>query len=129
MKPLCLMVRKLCADVKFSKCRSKVTVKFTCSIFMVPSERSCYKEQLMSNVKALSFKVKKVTLYKQTKSGTDRRTKLFLSGALLRWRHKNGERKRWSFLDGHGSFACEVKYLRSRHPDDRQDEETVHYHY
>ena len=43
-KALCLMVRKLCAKLKFSKYRSKVTVKVMYSKFMVPSERSCHKK-------------------------------------------------------------------------------------
>ena len=42
MKALCLMVRKLRAELMFSKSRSKV--KITCSKFMVPLERSCHAE-------------------------------------------------------------------------------------
>ena len=34
MKALRLMVIKLCADLKFSKCRSKDTVKVTCSKYI-----------------------------------------------------------------------------------------------
>ena len=41
MKALCFMVKKLCAELKFSKCRSKVRVKVTCSTFTAPSEMSC----------------------------------------------------------------------------------------
>ena len=44
MKALCLMVRKLYAELMFSKCGSKVTVKVTCLKFMVPSKMSCHKE-------------------------------------------------------------------------------------
>ena len=38
MNALSLMVRKLCAKLKFSKGRSKVTVKVTLSKFMVPAK-------------------------------------------------------------------------------------------
>ena len=41
MKALRLMVIKLCAELKFSKFRSKVAVKVTCSKYILPSERSC----------------------------------------------------------------------------------------
>ena len=39
-----LRIKKLWPMLKFFKSRSKVTVKVTCSKFMIPSERSCHKE-------------------------------------------------------------------------------------
>ena len=42
MKVICLMVRKFCAELKLFKCRSKVTVKVTCSKFIVSSKKSCH---------------------------------------------------------------------------------------
>ena len=44
MKGLSLKVKKYKQKLKFSRCRSKVTVKVTCSKFKVPSERYCHKE-------------------------------------------------------------------------------------
>ena len=41
-----MLVKKSCAELKFFKCRSKVTVKVTCSKRIVPSERVCHKEHL-----------------------------------------------------------------------------------
>ena len=38
MKVLCRIVRKFCGELKLSKCRSNVTVKVTCSKFIVPSK-------------------------------------------------------------------------------------------
>ena len=43
MKALSHRIKKLWPMLKFFKSRSKVTVKVTCSTFMVPSERSCHK--------------------------------------------------------------------------------------
>ena len=43
MKALSHRTLKLWTMLKFFKSRSKVTVKVTCSKFMVPSERSCHK--------------------------------------------------------------------------------------
>ena len=43
MNALSLTVRKLWAILKFFKSRSNVTVKFTCTEFMVPLERPCHK--------------------------------------------------------------------------------------
>ena len=79
MKALRLLVIKLCAELNFSKCRSKVTVKNTCSKYMLPSERSCHQEHTCQIWKS-----------GQTGSRTDRRrAKWSLSGALLRWRYNN----------------------------------------
>ena len=45
MKVLSLIIKKVMANVKvFFKSRSKVTLKVTCSKFMVPLERSCHKD-------------------------------------------------------------------------------------
>ena len=77
MKALRLMVIKLWAELKFSKCRSKVT--FTCSKYMLPSERSFHQEHTC-----------KIWKSGQTGRRTDRRrAKWSPSGPLLRWRHNN----------------------------------------
>ena len=47
MKALSHRIKKLWPMLKFFKSRSKVTVKVTCSKFMVPSERSCHKSKFM----------------------------------------------------------------------------------
>ena len=44
MKALHVIVIKLCAEYKFFKCWSKVTVKVTWSKLIVPPERSCHEE-------------------------------------------------------------------------------------
>ena len=44
LKGLSLKVKKYKQKLNFYKCRSKVTVKVTCSTLMVPSERYCHKE-------------------------------------------------------------------------------------
>ena len=45
MNALSLRIKKLWPMLKFLKILSKVTVKVTCSKFMVPLERPCYKER------------------------------------------------------------------------------------
>ena len=40
--PTCYTIPKLCAKLKFSKCRAKVTVKVTRSNILAPVERSCH---------------------------------------------------------------------------------------
>ena len=54
MKALSHRLKKLWPMLKFFKSRSKVTVKVTCSKFMVSLERSCH------NMKALTLTIKKL---------------------------------------------------------------------
>ena len=58
-------------QTKFSQCRSKVTVKVTCSKSMVPSERCCHKEHTCQIWKPYLWRWKS---NKQTKSVTDGQT-------------------------------------------------------
>ena len=55
-------------QTKFSQCRSKATVKVTCTKSMVPSERCCHKEHTCQIWKSSLWRWKS---YKQTKSVTD----------------------------------------------------------
>ena len=63
MKAVCVIVGKLYAELKFFKCRSKVTVKVTRSKLVVPSESLVIKNTLaqyespMSNGKKVLCRV------------------------------------------------------------------------
>ena len=90
------MVRKLCAELKFSKCRSKVTVKVTCTKYMVPSERSIIRNihvHAKYESPRLCLKVKKVISksYVQSESfpNVGQRSRSRLCAQNL-WYHRKG---------------------------------------